>query len=160
MSLPELVSHGISLMEGRNPGNIAGTLSNFLNSQGVIINNIWPAIDITENSTTINVYVDIPGVKPDSIDVVFFNNRIDVKGERKRPFSDDTTLRKHEIVYGRFECKVILPISVTNRESVSITAKNGVLLISINKVTEERNRFSVRINSHDVNTARSTLESK
>ena len=48
-------------------------------------------------------------------------------------------------MYGSFERKITLPISVTSSESVTIKSENGVLIISIDKVREERNRFSVRV---------------
>jgi HSP20 family molecular chaperone IbpA len=146
MNLQQMISHGISMMDERQPNNITGVLTEFLQSQGINMNEIWtPAIDITETISTITVYVNIPGAKPDSIDVDFFNNRVDIKGERHRPFTNDTTVRKNEIIYGRFERKITLPISVTSRDSVAINAEDGVLVITIDKAREERNRFSVRV---------------
>lgn len=135
-------------MEGNQTSNITGALSEFLQGQGLNINEIWqPAADIIENENNIVVYINIPGVKNESIDVDFFNNRVIVKGERKRPFSVNAVIVKNEIIYGTFERQVILPISVTARENVKINVKNGVLVIIIDKTREERNRFSVRVSS-------------
>lgn len=143
-----MISHGISMMDGNQSNNITGVLSEFLQSQGINMNDeVWtPSVDIIESTSTITVYVNIPGVKPDSIDIDFFNNRVDIKGDRYRPFNyDNITIRKNEIIYGNFERKISLPISVTSRESVTINAEDGVLIITIDKAREERNRFSVRI---------------
>ena len=146
MSLQQLVSNGIALMEGTQQGNVSGVLSDFLQSQGMNMNDFWqPSVDIVETSTTITVYINIPGIKNNSIDVDFFNNRIIVTGERKKPFSDRSTIVKNEIIYGRFERQIIIPVSVTSRDSVKINSKNGVLVIIIDKEREERNRFSVRV---------------
>lgn len=146
MSLQQLVSNGIALIEGNQSTNVSGALSEFLQSQGVNLNDIWqPAVDIVENTTNVSVYINIPGVKNDTIDVDFFNNRIVVTGERKRPFSERMSVVKNEIIYGRFERQIIIPISVTNRENVKISSKGGVLLITIDKTGEERNRFSLRV---------------
>jgi len=146
MSLQQLVSNGIALMEGNQSSNVSGALSEFLQSQGLNLNEIWqPSVDVVENTNSISVYINIPGVKNDSIDVDFFNNRIIVTGERKRPFSDRITVVKNEIIYGKFERQIIIPISVTNRENVKITSKCGVLTITIDKAGEERNRFSLRV---------------
>ena len=148
MSLQQLVSNGIALMEGQQSSNVSGALSEFLQSQGLNMNEIWqPSGDVVENSTTIAVYINIPGVKNDSIDVDFFNNRIIVKGERKRPYTDRMTIVKNEIIYGKFERQIIIPISVTNRDNVKINSKNGVLAIIIDKAAEQRNRFSLRVSS-------------
>jgi HSP20 family protein len=133
-------------MEGNQSSNVSGALSEFLQSQGLNLNEIWqPSVDVVENTNSISVYINIPGVKNDSIDVDFFNNRIIVTGERKRPFSDRITVVKNEIIYGKFERQIIIPISVTNRENVKITSKCGVLTITIDKAGEERNRFSLRV---------------
>lgn len=146
MSLQQLVSNGIALMEGNQSTNVSGALSEFLQSQGVNLNDIWqPAVDIVENNTNVCVYINIPGVKNDTIDVDFFNNRIVVTGERKRPFSERMSIVKNEIIYGRFERQIIIPISVTNRENVKISSKGGVLVITIDRTAEERNRFSLRV---------------
>jgi HSP20 family protein len=146
MSLHQLVSNGIALMEGNQQNNVSGVLSDFLQSQGLNMNDFWqPSVDIVETSTTVTVYINVPGIKNNSIDVDFFNNRIIVTGERKKPFSDRTTIVKNEIIYGKFERQIIIPISVTNRESVKISSKNGVLIIVIDKEREARNRFSVQV---------------
>ena len=146
MSLQQLVSNGIALMEGNQSTNVTGALSEFLQSQGVNLNEFWqPSVDIVQSATTIIVYINIPGVKNDSIDVDFFNNRIIVTGERKKLFSERMTVVKSEIIYGRFERQITIPISVTNQENVKISSRNGVLLITIDKAAEERNRFSLRL---------------
>jgi HSP20 family protein len=146
MSLHQLVSNGIALMEGNQQNNVSGVLSDFLQSQGLNMNDFWqPSVDIVETSTTVTVYINVPGIKNNSIDVDFFNNRIIVTGERKKPFSDRTTIVKSEIIYGKFERQIIIPISVTNRDSVKISSKNGVLIIVIDKEREARNRFSVQV---------------
>ena len=148
MSLQQLVSNGIALMEGNQSSNVSGALSEFLQSQGMNLNEIWqPAVDIVENDNVVCVYINIPGVKNDTVDVDFFNNRIVVTGERKRPFAERMSVVKNEIIYGRFERQIIIPISVTNQENVKITSKCGVLVITIDKTGEGRNRFSLRVPS-------------
>lgn len=155
MSLQQLVSNGIALMEGtQSSANVTGALSEFLQSQGVNLNEIWqPAVDVVENANNVSVYINIPGVKNDTIDVDFFNNRIIVTGERKRPYAERMSVVKNEIIYGRFERQIIIPISVTNQENVKITSRGGVLVITIDKTGEERNRFSLRV---PVNTTRTS----
>ena len=144
--LPQLISQGMNLMDRRQTNNLGGILSEFLHSNGINMEEvISPSVDITETSTTISVYVNLPGVKPNSIDVDFYNNRVDIKGERPIPHSDTSSIITNEIMYGSFERKIMLPISVTSSESVTIKSENGVLIISIDKVREERNRFSVRV---------------
>jgi hypothetical protein len=63
-SLQQLVSNGIALMEGNQTNNLTGALSEFLQGQGLNINEIWqPSADIIESENNITVYINIPGVK-------------------------------------------------------------------------------------------------
>lgn len=150
-SFQQLISNSIALLEGQQNSNVSGALSEFLQSQGLNMNEIWqPSVDIVENNDNVTVYMNISGVNNDSIDVDFFNERVVVTGERKRPFSDEMTVVKNEIIYGKFERHVNLPISVTNRNSVKISSNNGVLVIIIDKTREGRNRFSLRVPSSNI----------
>jgi len=150
-SFQQLISNSIALLEGQQNSNVPGALSEFLQSQGLNMNEIWqPSADIVENNDNVTVYMNISGVNNDSIDVDFFNERVVVTGERKRPFSDEMTVVKNEIIYGKFERHVNLPISVTNRDSVKISSNNGVLVIVIDKTREGRNRFSLRVPSSNI----------
>lgn len=150
-SFQQLISNSIALLEGQQNSNVPGALSEFLQSQGLNMNEIWqPSADIVENNDNVTVYMNISGVNNDSIDVDFFNERVVVTGERKRPFSDEMTVVKNEIIYGKFERHVNLPISVTNRDSVKISSNNGVLVIVIDKTREGRNRFSLRVPSNGI----------
>jgi HSP20 family protein len=147
-ALPNIIN---SIMQGTDmSNNVTGFLTEYLQSQGVDMNEIWsPAVDIIEDSVNITVYVNIPGVNSESIDVDFFNNRVEVKGKRVRPYfeTDNVAIRKNEIIYGAFERKILLPFSVTSRESVSINSENGVLVIKVDKAREEQNSFSLRISN-------------
>jgi HSP20 family protein len=150
-SFQQLISNSIALLEGQQNSNVSGALSEFLQSQGLNMNEIWqPSADIVENNDNVTVYMNIPGVNNDSIDVDFFNERVVVTGERKRTFSDEMTVVKNEIIYGKFERHINLPISVTNRDSVKISSNNGVLVIVIDKIREGRNRFSLRVPSSSI----------
>jgi HSP20 family protein len=133
------------LIEGIN--NIEnGTETNFFST---ILNQdrnyiYKPPIDLVETDTHIKINMDIPGVKKNTIDVNFFNNKIEVTGEREKPYSEESS--KCEIFYGKFNRKITLPISVTNKNSVKINCNNGVLEIEINKSYEEKNKFTLRLN--------------
>jgi len=152
MNLSNIISRSISTFDGNNTNGITGLLTDFLQTQGINMNELWsPELDIIETESVIIIYVNIPGVKPSSIDVDFFNNRINITGERCYPFMNNINIHHNEISYGCFERKVAIPISVTSRDSVNINFENGVLIIKIDKALEERNRFSMRIPDDDTN---------
>lgn len=143
MSINQILS-----LVGTQQTNVSGILTEIMQNNGINMNEIFkPNADVVENDSFVKVYVNIPGVDSDSLDVDFFNNTINVTGECIKPYDSDINLIKNEIIYGKFERKIILPISVTKRESVKVNTQNGVLIIIIDKMCEERNRFSIHISS-------------
>ena len=130
--------------------NLNSSFSDFLQLQGINTSQLWkPEIDVSETEHTIFVQMIMAGVETESVDVSFFNNSINIKGERKpHPLTlviNSVQLSK-EIIYGKFERKIILPISVTNRNSVKIDVNNGILTILIDKTNESLNKFSIKLN--------------
>ena len=147
MSIQQILS-----LLGRQQNNLPGILTEIMQNNGVNMNEIFsPNVDVVENDSFVKVYLNIPGVDSNSLDVDFFNNTINIKGDRIKPYDSDSdmTLIKNEIIYGTFERKITLPISVTKRESVTVNTQNGVLIIIIDKVCEEHNRFSIRVSNAD-----------
>lgn len=146
MSLPELLQTSLSLFENNLNSSFAGQLSDLLQQQGVGVQLWRPLVDIMETESDLLVYVSIPGVDPETLDVDFLNNSIVVKGERKfLEVAAISTRHRQEIVYGKFERKITIPFSVVHKDSVNVASKNGVLTITINKTNEVRNKFSVRL---------------
>jgi len=147
-SLPEVIFNNIRSLEDGTGTDFTRVLSSLLQQQGVGMDSLYkPPTDMVDDGENFIIYIDIPGINPDNIGVDFYNNKVEVSGDRIKPYED---FIKKEIIYGSFKRLITIPISVTNRDSVSVSASNGVLKIIINKLNEERNRFSVRINDNDV----------
>lgn len=106
-----------------------------------------PPCDIAENDNEILVYIDVPGIDKNSIDVDFRNNKMVVKGTRNKPYDFDTT--RNEIAYGNFEKRLTIPMSVTSRENVRVSLRNGVLKIRIDKEAEGSNGFHIRLDDNN-----------
>lgn len=138
-TLPDLLTQGISLMEGNS------SLSDLIRPNGVEHRGWRPQVDIEETQSTITVKLNVAGVEHDTLDVDFYNNLVSVRGTRERGCPDGTVYVKNEIPYGEFERRINIPLSVTSRESVKIELVNGVLRIHIDKTREERNRFSMGV---------------
>jgi HSP20 family molecular chaperone IbpA len=155
MSLQHLVTEGINMMENQsNPEDVLSILGRYFqnhnqpNQQQSSDINWKPSVDISENSNSIKIYCCIPGVKSDTVDVDFYNNKIKISGERDKPYLDDDII-KQEIVYGKFERNITIPINVTKRDSVNVSSKNGLLCITINKASEEENKFNISLHNDD-----------
>lgn len=147
-TLPEVLQNSIHLLETNLNTSFAEQLGDMLNnnSSGEFL---WrPPVDVFETETHVKIFSNVAGISADDINVDFFNNLVVITGERKFPTIDDTmTQRQREIIYGKFKRNINLPLSITNRDSVSVNIKDGVLSIVINKTLENANRFSVRPSS-------------
>ena len=154
MSIPEILSRRISSLDNRDTSHISEVLSSFLHTRGVNTNDTWsPSVDIVESEEYVDVFISVPGVTHSSIDIDFFGNKIHIKGIRDRPYDMTTTtsgikVKKGEIMYGKFERKLTLPIHVIDRKNVKVHIKNGIICIHIVKDTSGVDHFSVRINEN------------
>ena len=142
----QLIQNGLNLLDGNVNATLLSNLQDILYSQGINTNQLWrPAIDLIDRHNDILLYVYLPGVDKQSISVDFFNDIICIKGERNFINISDIVNRSQEIVYGEFERRIRLPMSITRRESVSITFENGVMFVTIDKNIENSNRFSLTL---------------
>lgn len=103
-------------------------------------------VDVINQERFIYVYVEVPGVNKEDIQLDFYNNKITIAIEKNRSYD---TPDMSEIKYGHSERTITLPICVTKKETVAVTCKNGILRIKINKFIEEENKFSVRVGGDD-----------
>jgi len=147
-TLPEVLQNSIHLLGTNLNTSFAEQLGDMLNNNGSG-EFLWrPPVDVFETETHVKIFSNVAGISADDINVDFFNNLVVITGERKYPTIDDTiTQRQREIIYGKFKRNINLPLSITNRDSVSVNIKEGVLSIVINKALENANRFSVRPSS-------------
>jgi HSP20 family protein len=99
-------------------------------------------IDVVNENDVMYIYAELPGVNKENIEIDFYNNKLTIGAEKSRPYEDPDM---GEISYGRLERTITLPICVTKKDTVSVTTRNGILRIRINKLIEEENKFSVRI---------------
>ncbi len=92
-----------------------------------------PAVDIYEDAQKLALTFEVPGIKPENVDVRVENNTLTVKGERT--FSNDQkeeNFRRIERRYGSFVRSFTLPQTV-DTEGVSARSEHGVLMIELPK---------------------------
>lgn len=134
------------MFDGITEEEITHTIQNFFQNQGIDLNKLYnPSIDIVENDEFITVYVDASGVLSNDIDIDFLNNKIQITYERQKPYDSDVKKLKSEVMYGKFNRNITIPINVYDKNSVKTHLKNGVLQIIIDKKNELQNKFSIRL---------------
>lgn len=144
MSLQDLLISGLNQFQSNN--DLQGAVQEILSSSATGVN---IPVDVIDTKNNLYIYADIPGVIASSINIDFYNNNISICGERKKKYNEIPF--KKEIVYGNFNRKISLPISVTNQKNVTVSYINGVLLITIDKQKESQNKFRINVKNEDSN---------
>lgn len=92
-----------------------------------------PSVDITENEQAFVLHADIPGVKPEDIEVSMENGVLTIKGERKtEDKTEKENFRRVERQYGMFYRRFTLP-DTANAEKIEAHSEHGVLKVTIPK---------------------------
>jgi len=100
----------------------------------------FPAVNVTEDADNYYVRAEIPGVKPEDVEISVVEGRLLIKGERKvDPAGQGANYYRRERDAGVFSRTIGLPARV-HSEKVGASVKNGVLLVSLPKSEEAKPR--------------------
>ncbi len=92
-----------------------------------------PAVDIKEEADKFVLHADIPGVKPEEINVSMEDGVLTIKGEKKtEATTEQEGYKRVERSYGSFYRRFSLP-DTANPDAISARSKHGVLEITIPK---------------------------
>ncbi len=97
-----------------------------------------PSVDISESEDALEVKVDLPGIKPEDVDISVTDNRLTIQGERKEEKeTKDKTVHRVERRYGSFLRSIGLPPGA-EPDKVSAESDNGVITITVPKAAEAK----------------------
>lgn len=101
---------------------------------GNVVTSDWaPAVDIKEEDNRYLITADIPGVKPDAIDVHMEDGILAIKGERESKTEEERdNYKRIERNYGVFYRRFTMPDNA-DAEKISAKSEHGVLEVSIPK---------------------------
>ena len=92
-----------------------------------------PAVDIKEEKQRFVLHADVPGVKPEAIDVSMEDGVLTIQGEKETEAKTEKEgYKRVERHYGSFYRRFTLPDSA-DAENISAKCNNGVLEIEIPK---------------------------
>ncbi len=92
-----------------------------------------PSVDIREEDDRYLIHADIPGVKPEAIEINMEHGVLSISGERSHESKEEREgYRRVERVRGSFHRRFSLPDSA-DADRVSASSKDGVLEIVIPK---------------------------
>jgi len=104
-----------------------------------------PAMELADTGDNFVLKAQLPGIDPKDIDVQVTRESISISGERRYENTDEKSgYVRSEFRYGKFHRVLSLPAHIQN-DSVQAEYKDGILMLTLPKVTEARNKV-VKIN--------------
>jgi HSP20 family protein len=99
-----------------------------------VVGGDWvPAVDIKDEADRYLIRADIPGVKPEDIEVTMENGSITIRGERKFEETEEKeNFKRIERSHGVFYRRFALPENV-DTEAIEAKGMDGVLEVTIPK---------------------------
>jgi HSP20 family protein len=100
---------------------------------------LWaPALDISERKDAYVVTVEVPGVKPEELDITLEDGLLTIQGERRfTQESSDQQFHRVERRYGSFRRSITLPSQV-QADQIEASFDNGVLEVVVPKAEEAK----------------------
>ena len=121
--------------------NMDSLLEEFFGGNGgteMAIEGFVPRVNVAETENEYEVAVDLPGVKPEELNVEYKGSELWLTGERKNETEEKgKTFHRIEKRYGRFERAIPLACPV-NEAKITAEYKDGVLHVTVPKTEEAR----------------------
>lgn len=93
----------------------------------------WPSLDVAEQENAVVVRAEVPGCKPEDIEISVCNNTLTISGEKKETKEEkDKGYYYAETTSGNFRREITLPTDV-DASKVEAKCNNGVLSITLPK---------------------------
>ena len=112
---------------------LAGRRMGLSDGNGSSVADWVPAVDIVEQDDSYVLKADVPGVKPEDIEVNMEQGVLTVSGERHSETTDEKEgMRRVERVTGKFYRRFTLP-ETADAEEITARSENGILEVRIPK---------------------------
>jgi len=107
---------------------------------GLVATDWVPAVDIRDETDQWLIHADIPGVKPEDIEVGMENGVLTIKGERNEEKTEgEGEYKRTERIRGTFFRRFTLP-DTADAENIKARSNNGVLEVTIPKQAKTQPR--------------------
>jgi HSP20 family protein len=92
----------------------------------------FPAVNVGSTPDQLEVYLFVPGVDPQSLDISIQQNLLTVSGERRQPAEENATFYRKERFEGEFRRIITLPDDV-DPERVDAHCRDGILRVTVQR---------------------------
>ena len=97
----------------------------------------YPAINVYDPEDTTTLVAEVPGIKPDKLELTVLDDSLTLKGERPTDHRDGEQCIRCERSQGTFSRTVTLPDTV-DPESIQAEYRDGVLKVTMHKAAAAR----------------------
>ena len=98
----------------------------------------FPQFNVWEDNDGLLMTSELPGVKPEDLDIVATGDVLTVKGSKKvLEMGEKDSFLKRELTYGNFSRSVKLPYRI-NPDKVEAKLRNGILTVTLSRPEEEK----------------------
>ncbi len=100
--------------------------------------NSFPKVDVVEDSDSLNLIAELPGVKKEDAKIVLEDGVLTISGEKKNELvgKEDINIFNSERFFGKFERRFKLTDDV-NPDEITAKYENGLLKIKVAKLKPE-----------------------
>jgi HSP20 family protein len=113
--------------------------SDFPLLNGATLDATWPRVQVNDTGEELHVIAEVPGFKPDDVQVSLEQGSLTIRGERSDELPEGYSVHRKERSAVRFARSFTLPARV-EADKVEATMSNGVLELRLPKIAEERPR--------------------
>lgn len=99
-----------------------------------------PAAELHETPDAFEIKLEVPGMKPDDLDIQVTAEAVSISGERRsKRTTEEKGVTRSEFRYGQFQRVIPLPNRIQNN-NVEAEYKDGILHLTLPKVEEEQHK--------------------
>jgi HSP20 family protein len=99
-----------------------------------------PVVDIFEEPEYLRIVAEIPGVKPENVNISVEDNLLTIQGTKEQVAEEKAEkVHRYERTYGAFERSFTLPGTV-HAEAIKATYENGLLTLVLPKLEKAKAR--------------------
>jgi HSP20 family protein len=99
---------------------------------------VFPPINVSETTESLFVRAELPGIRPDDLDLTVEDNTLTLAGSRKLPSeAEKVSYHRREREWGTFRRSFSLPVRV-DADKVQARYADGILTVELPKAAEAR----------------------
>ena len=124
------------------PFGLLGRIGQYLDDEDAQARGFVPALDFADRGEHYEIRADLPGIRPEDVEIRVDQDRLCIRGERtaeSESKDDAARYQRLERVFGRFERILRLPAD-SDAEQIEASGRDGVLRVRIGKQASAKPR--------------------